>query len=95
MPWCERVKDSRRINRPITVKHFRDALPTQIADPLSVKMAKVDTEDWLNDENENELIDMWQTKPVLYDVTGYGVIIIGFLKLKFKIKIMCLSAVLN
>ena len=46
-------------------------------------MAKVDAEDWLNDENENTLIDMWQTKPVLYDVTGYGIIIIGFLKLKF------------
>ena len=24
-------------------------------------MAKVDAEDWLNDENENALIDMWQT----------------------------------
>ena len=35
-------------------------------------MAKVDAEDWLNDENE----------PVLYGVTGYDVIIIGFLKLK-------------
>ena len=45
-------------------------------------MAKVDAEERLNDENENALIDMWQTKPVLYDVTGYGVIIIGFLKLK-------------
>ena len=44
-------------------------------------MAKVDAEDWLNDEDENALIDMWQTKP---DVTGYGVIIIGFLK-----KIFC------
>ncbi len=43
-------------------------------------MAKVDAEVWLNDENENALVDMWQTKPVLYDVTGYGVIIIGFLK---------------
>ena len=42
--------------------------------------AKVDAEDWLNDENENALIDMWQAKSVLYDVTGYGVIIIGFLK---------------
>ena len=28
-------------------------------------------------------LKMWQTKSVLYDVTGYGVIIIGFLKLKF------------
>ena len=50
--------------------------------------------------NENALIDMWQTRPVLYDVTGYGVIIIGFLKLKSVSKsiclwIMCLSAVLN
>ena len=45
-------------------------------------MAKVDAEDWLNDENENALIDMWQAKPVLYDVTGHGVIIIGFLNLK-------------
>ena len=35
-------------------------------------MTKVDNEDWLNDENE----------PVLYGVTGYGVIIIGFLKIK-------------
>ena len=35
-------------------------------------MAKVDAEDWLNDENENALIDMWQAKPVLYDVTGYA-----------------------
>ena len=51
-------------------------------------MAKVDAEDWLNDENENALIDIWQTKPVLYDVMGYGVIIIGFLKLKsFKINL--------
>ena len=63
-------------------------------------MANVDAEDWLNAENENALIDMWQTKPVLYDVTGYGVIIIGFLKLKSLSKsiclwIMCLSAVLN
>ena len=61
-------------------------------------MAKVDAEDWLDDENA--LIDMWQTKPVPYDVTGYGVIIIGFLKLKSLSKsiclwIMCLSAVLN
>ena len=65
-----------------------------------MKIAKVDAEDWLNGENENALIDMWQTKPVLYYVTGYGVIIIGFLKLKSLSKsiclwIMCLSAVLN
>ena len=63
-------------------------------------MANVDAEDWLNYENENALIDMWQTKPVLYDVTGHGVIIIGFLKLIFLSKsiclwIRCLSAVLN
>ena len=47
-------------------------------------MAKGDAEYWLklNEDNKNALIDMWQTKPVLYDVTGYGVIIIGFLKLK-------------
>ena len=68
--------------------------------PFSVKMAKVDAEDGLNDENENAVIDTWQTKPVLYDVTGYGVIIIGFLKLEsFSKSIclwnMCLSAVLN
>ena len=67
-----------------------------MADPFSVKMAKVDAEDWLNDENENALIDMWQTKHLLYDV----IIIIGFLKLKSLSKsiclwIMCLSAVLN
>ena len=49
-----------------------------MADPFSVKMAKVDAEDRLNGENENALIDMWQTKPLLYDV----IIIIGFLKLK-------------
>ena len=60
-----------------------------MADPFSVKMAKVDAEDWLNDENENALIDMWQTKPVPYDVTGYGVIIIGFLKLKSVSKSIC------
>ena len=65
-----------------------------MADPFSVKVAKVDAEDWLNDENENALIDMWQTKPLLYDV------IIGFLKLKSLSKsiclwIMCLLAVLN
>ena len=48
-------------------------------------MAKVDAEDLLNDENENALIDMWQTKPVLYDVTGYGVIIIGFLKFNLSL----------
>ena len=35
-------------------------------------MAKVDGEDWLNDENENALIDMWQAKPVLYDITCKG-----------------------
>ena len=29
---------------PITVQNFRDALLTQIGDPLSVKMAKVDAE---------------------------------------------------
>ena len=46
-------------------------------------MAKVDAEDLFDDENENALIDMWQAKPVLYDVMGYGIIIIGFLKLKF------------
>ena len=67
-----------------------------MADPFSVKMAKVDAEDWLNDENENALIDMWQTKPLLYDV----IIIIGFLKLKSLSKsiclwIMCLLAFLN
>ena len=67
-----------------------------MADPFSVKMAKVDAEDWLNDENENALIDMWQTKPLLYDV----IIIIGFLKLKSLSKsicrwIMCLLAVIN
>ena len=67
-----------------------------MADPFSVKMAKVDAEDWLNDENENALIDMWQTKPLLYGVN----IIIGFLKLKSLSKsiclwIMCLLAVLN
>ena len=33
-------------------------------------MAKVDAKNGLNDENENALIDMWQAKPVLYDVTG-------------------------
>ena len=33
-----------------------------MADPLSVKMAKVDAEDWLNDETENASIDMWQAK---------------------------------
>ena len=60
-----------------------------MADPFSVKMAKVDAEEWLNDENENALIDMWQTKPVPYDVTGYGVIIIGFLKLKSVSKSIC------
>ena len=69
-----------------------------MADPFSVKVAKVDAEDWLNDENENALIDMWQTKPLrLYDVI---IIIIGFLKLKSLSKsiclwIMCLLAVLN
>ena len=34
-----------------------------------MKMAKVDAEDWLKDETE---IDMWQAKPVLYDVTWKG-----------------------
>ena len=68
-----------------------------MADPFSVKVAKVDAEDWLNDENENALIDMWQTKTLLYDVI---IIIIGFLKLKSLSKsiclwIMCLLAVLN
>ena len=67
-----------------------------MADPFSVKVAKVDADDWLNDENENALIDMWQTKPLMYDV----IIIIGFLKLKSLSKsiclwIMCLLAVLN
>ena len=47
-------------------------------------MAKVETEDWLNDENE----------PVLYGVTGYGVIIIVFLKLKSLSKSMSLDHVL-
>ena len=69
-----------------------------MADPFSVKVAKVDAEDWLNEENENALIDMWQTKPLLYDVII--IIIIGFLKLKSLSKsiclwIMCLLAVLN
>ena len=67
-----------------------------MADPFSVKVAKVDAEDWLNDENENALIDIWQTKALLYDV----IIIIGFLKLKSLSKsiclwIMCSLAVLN
>ena len=52
-------------------------------------MAKVNAEDWLNGEKENALIDMWQAKPVLYDVTGYGVVIIGFLKLKSLSKSIC------
>ena len=52
-------------------------------------MAKVNAEDWLNDENENALIDIWQAKPVLYDVMGYSVIIIGFLKLKSLSKSIC------
>ncbi len=61
-----------------------------------MKVAKVDTEDWLNDENENALIDMRQTKPLLYDV----IIIIGILKLQSLSKsiclwIMCLLAVIN
>ena len=42
-------------HRPITVKHFRGAMLTQIADPFSVKKAKVDAEDRLNDDNENAL----------------------------------------
>ena len=50
-------------------------------------MAKVDAEDWLNGENENALIPMWQAKPVLYNVTGYGVMIIGLLQLKKFVKI--------
>ena len=54
-----------------------------MADPFSVKVAKVDAEDWLNDENEYALIDMWQTKPLLYDV----IITSGFLKLKKFVKI--------
>ena len=35
-------------------------------------MAKVEAEDWLNDETENASIDMWQAKPVLYNVTCKG-----------------------
>ena len=54
-------------------------------------MAMVDAEEWLNDENENALIDMRQKKPVLYDETGYGDIIIGFLKLKSLSKSICRS----
>ena len=67
-------------HRPITVQNFRDALLTQIGDPLSVKMAKVDAKH-----------NTWATPATGYDVallgktacsTGYGVIIIGLLKLK-------------
>ena len=46
--WCVRVKDIRRINRPNTDQsQFRIFVThrlTQIGDPLSVKMAKVDAE---------------------------------------------------
>ena len=49
------------------------------------KDPKVDAEDRLNDENA--LIDMWQAKPVLYDVTGYEVITIGLPKIKKFVKI--------
>ena len=79
--WCVRVKDIRRINRPITdqsVQNFCDALLTQIDDPLSVKMAKVDAEH-----------KTWARPATGYDGAllgkpacsmGYGVIIIGLLK---------------
>ena len=60
-----------------------------LSDPFSVKIAKVDDEDWLNDENA--LIDTWQANPVLYDVTGYGVIIIELLKLKKFVNFINLS----
>ncbi len=38
--------------------------------------------------NENALIDMWQKMTVLYGVTGFGFIIIGFLTyiLSYKIQ---------
>ena len=52
-------------------------------------MVKFGAENWLNDEDENSLIDMWQAKPVPYDVMGYGVVIIGFLKLKSLSKSIC------
>ena len=65
--------------RPITVQNFRDALLTQIGDPLSVKMAKVDAEH-----------KTWARPATGYGggalvgktacSTGYGVIIIGLLK---------------
>ena len=38
-------------------------------------MARVDADNWLNHENKNALIDMWQAKPVV-------IIIIWLLKLK-------------
>ena len=74
--WCVRVKDIRRINRPITVQNFRDALLTQIGDPLSVKMAKVDAENktWARPATDcgGALIGKKAC------TTGYGVIISDF-----------------
>ena len=72
-------------HRPIIVRNFRDAMLTQIGDPLSVKMAKVDAEH-----------KTWARPATGYDgallgktacLTGYGVIIIGLLKSKKFVKI--------
>ena len=75
--WCERVKDIRRITDQ-SVQNFRDALLTQICDPLSVKMAKVDGEHktWarLATGYGGALIGKTACS------TGYGIITIGLLK---------------
>ena len=79
--WCVRVKDILRINRPIpdqSVQNFRDALLTQIRDPLSVKMAQVDAEHKTWARPATGYGDALLGKTACS--TGYGVIIIGLLK---------------
>ena len=65
-------------HRPITVQNFRDAWLTQIGDPLSVKMAKVDAEHktWARPATGYGGALLGKTACS----TGYGVIIIGLLK---------------
>ena len=61
--WCERVRHSSHQptdHRPITVQNFHDALLTQIGDPLSVKMAKVDRL-WRRAARQNSVFDgLWR-----------------------------------
>ena len=82
--FCEHrqrdIYNIRRINTPITVQNFRDALLTQIGDSLLVEKTKVDAEHktWARPATGYGGALLGKTACS----TGYGVIIIRLLKSK-------------